>query len=86
MKNIEKLIWLLVAIALGMGISYLYTGWPIIAISIGPACGVVTAFLFLLIDIKLSSSIKNVSLLFRIRLLLIITISLLVFAVAAYIK
>lgn len=86
MKNIEKLIWLLVAIGLGMGISYLYTGWPIIAVSIGTACGFITAFLFFLIDIKLSIFVKNSSLLFAIRLFLIITISLLVFAVAAYIK
>lgn len=86
MKYIKYLIWLLVAIGLGMGISYLYTGWPIIAVVIGIPSGLVTAFLFFLIDNRLSKSIKNSSLLLVLRLLLIVVLSIGVFAVFSFFK
>lgn len=86
MKYIKYLIWLIIAIALGMGISYLYTGWPVIAVTIGIPCGIVTALLFFLVDIKLSNTVKNTSLLFVLRLLIIIVISIIVFAVFSFFK
>lgn len=86
MKYIKYLIWLIIAIALGMGISYLYTGWPIIAVVIGIPSGVVTALLFFLIDRKLANSIKDTSLLLVVRLILIIILSIGVFAVFSFFK
>ncbi|WP_375563443.1 hypothetical protein ACE193_25475 (plasmid) [Bernardetia sp. OM2101] len=86
MKYIKYLIWLIIAIALGMGISYLYTGWPIIVVTIGIPCGFVTALLFFLIDNRLPNSVKNTYLLYVLRLLIMIVISILVFAVFSFFK
>lgn len=86
MKYIKYLIWLIIAIALGMAISYFYTGWPIIAVAIGIPSGLVTAILFFLIDSKISTSIKNVFILFIIRLLIMVIISILVFALFSFFK
>ncbi|WP_338794251.1 hypothetical protein V9L05_24130 (plasmid) [Bernardetia sp. Wsw4-3y2] len=86
MKYIKYLIWLIIAIALGMAISYLYTGWPIIAVAIGIPSGIVTAVLFFLIDSKLTNLVKNTSLLFFVRLILMVILSIGVFALFSFFK
>ncbi len=86
MKYIKYLIWSIIAIALGMGISYLYTGWPIIAVAIGIPSGIVTAVLFFLIDNKLTNLVKNTSLLFFVRVILMVILSIGVFALFSFFK
>lgn len=86
MKYIKYLSWFVLALSLGMGISYWYTGWPIIAVAIGIPSGIVTALLFFILDNKLTHLSKNTSLLFAIRLLIMIIISIGVFAVFSFFK
>ncbi|SBS34067.1 hypothetical protein MSP8887_02084 [Marinomonas spartinae] len=82
----QYLAWLVVAIALGMTVAYLYTGWPVIAVYFGVPSGILSALAFFLVDKLFLKYTQSYLVRFSLRVICMLIISVAVFSMFALLK